>query len=222
MMKKILCIVLVCLVALSCSVVFFGRHSEKTVTPKPVFCVVIDAGHGGVDSGYVSKNGVRESDLNLKYALALGEHFSNANFSVVYTRTNGNGLYGLTTKGFKKRDMLARQRIIESANAHLVISVHMNTYSLSSRRGPQVFYQQNTSSEFAQSLQKSLNTFSGFSFSSLAGDYFICRCTSVASVIVECGFLSNPDDEILLQQDDYCRDLCWAIFRGALAFLSKN
>ena len=79
------------------------------------FTVVIDAGHGGIDGGVVSKSGVKESTLNLAYSKTLGELFKNAGFNVVYTRTTEDGLYGLPTNGFKRRDMQERKRIAEQA-----------------------------------------------------------------------------------------------------------
>ena len=101
------------------------------------FTVVIDAGHGGIDGGVVSANGVKESSLNLAYAKTLGQLFEQSGFNVVYTRTTEDGLYGLPTQGFKRRDMQARKNIVDKTCPNLVLSIHMNKFSAGYRSGRQ-------------------------------------------------------------------------------------
>lgn len=188
------------------------------------FTVVIDAGHGGIDGGVVGANGSKESDLNLLYAKELGAVFESCGFNVVQTRSNKNGLYGLPTKGFKMRDMEKRREIIENADADLVISVHMNRYSDSKRSGPQVFFQKGSDCGklLGESVQKSLNNFTGNKHQALSGDFYICRCTDVPSVIVECGFLSNPEEENLLNDKDYRADLMQKVYSGVMLYLYNS
>lgn len=183
------------------------------------YTFVIDAGHGGIDSGVVGASGVTESTLTLQYALELGAMLEDRAFCVVYTRTNSCGLYGNTSSGFKRRDMEARRDIILDADADIVISIHMNYYSDSSRSGPQVFYQEGCDSTLADSVQNALNSMTGNSHDALTGDYYICNCSSVPSIIVECGFLSNIDEEQLLLSDDYCYQLCYTIMCGVMMYL---
>lgn len=188
------------------------------------FVVVIDAGHGGIDGGVVGTNGTKESDLNLSYAKSLGQAFQQRGFSVVYTRKTEGGLYGLPTKGFKMRDMEKRKQIIAESNANLVLSIHMNKYTDSSRSGPQVFFQKGSvgGQTLAISIQNALNKFTGNSHSALAGDYYICRCANVPSVIVECGFLSNPTEAQQLLDDTYRNALVEEIFVGTMMYLYSN
>ncbi len=185
------------------------------------FTVVIDAGHGGIDGGVVSKSGVKESTLNLAYSKTLGELFKNAGFNVVYTRTTEDGLYGLPTNGFKRRDMQERKRIAEQAKPNILISVHMNKFSSSNRSGPQVFFQQGKTDgqTLAQSLQKVLNDSTGNAHSALAGDYYICRELNCPAVIVECGFLSNDEEAELLQTEDHRLKICELVFKGVMLYL---
>ena len=187
------------------------------------YTVVIDAGHGGVDGGVVA-NGVKESDLNLEYAKTLGEYFSERGFNVVYTRKSKEGLYGLATNGFKMRDMLKRKEIINTAQPNFVISVHMNRFSLSTRSGPQVFFQENSTSgmQLAESMQRVFNTFTGNRHEAIGGDFFICRESPSTAVIVECGFLSNPDEAARLQTEEYRNVLCAKIFEGLMLFLYEQ
>lgn len=186
------------------------------------YTVVIDAGHGGIDAGVTSANGVKESELNLKYSKTLGQYFADGGFNVKYTRTDNGGLYGLPTQGFKKRDMEARRQIIAASGADIVISVHMNKYpSDSSRSGPQVFYQSNDQDgkALADSIQLALNDMTGNSHEALSGDFYICRTSQMPAVIVECGFLSNPTDEQLLTSDEYREKLTMTIYRGVMLYL---
>lgn len=189
------------------------------------YVIVIDAGHGGVDGGVLgTSSGVKESDLNLIYAAELAEKFENAGFIVVMTRTDKSGLYGVATKGFKMRDMLKRKEIIEQAHPAIVVSIHMNKFRSSSRTGAQVFYQSGSDcgALLARNIQTALNAVLGKNYSSLGGDFFICRCGDCPSVIVECGFLSNKEEETLLQQDDYRSRLIDAIFEGIMLYFYRN
>lgn len=185
------------------------------------FTVVIDAGHGGIDGGVVSSSGVKESSLNLAYSKTLGELFKNAGFNVVQTRTTEDGLYGLPTNGFKRRDMQARKAVIEKAHPNLVISVHMNKFSASYRKGPQVFYQQGKEDgqTLARSLQQIFNDSTGNNHGAIAGDYYVCREVDCPAVIVECGFLSNDEEAALLQTDEHRQQICDLIFKGVMLYL---
>lgn len=183
------------------------------------YTFVIDAGHGGIDRGVTGVSGSVESVLTLQYALELGALLECRGFGVVYTRTTDSGLYGLPTSGFKRRDMEARRDIILESDADIVISIHMNWYSDSSRCGAQVFYQEGYDSTLADSVQNSINSLTGKSYSALSGDYYICSCTDIASIIVECGFLSNAEEEQLLLTDSYRAELMYAVMCGVLLYM---
>jgi N-acetylmuramoyl-L-alanine amidase len=191
--------------------------------------VILDAGHGGVDAGVIGKtSGVKESDLNLKIVTLLKGYFTGAGFTVILTRKTQAGLYGLPTKGFKMRDMQNRKRTIQNANADLVISIHQNFFSRSSSCGAIVFFNEasQTGKALATDIQTELNQLNA-SLSTgtkqnvaMRGDYFMLKCTTSPSVIVECGFLSNPTDEQLLISTSYQQQLANAIFLGTITFFS--
>ena len=186
------------------------------------YTIVIDAGHGGMDSGKVAMDGTKESDLNLKYAKTLGKMFDESGFNVVYTRTTQDGLYGLPTKGFKLRDMQARKKIVQNCSANLVISIHMNQFAGQlSRSGPQVFFQKDGAEgqKLAIALQQTFNAHTGNNHEAIAGDYYMCREMPCPSVIVECGFFSNADDLSNLKTDSYRETLCNLIFSGVMNYL---
>lgn len=188
------------------------------------FTVVLDAGHGGVDAGVLGvRTKVKESDLNLQLVRLLCERFSGAGFRAVLTRKTEGGLYGLPTAGYKRRDMAARKEVIEAAAPNIVLSVHQNFFPTdASRRGGQVFYRSGSAegAALAADIQQRLNALGGGDFSPLAGDYYILNCTGYLSVIVECAFLSNAEDEALLLQEEYRTRLADAVFAGVLAYLA--
>ncbi len=140
------------------------------------------------------------------------------------TRTTQGGLYGTSTKGFKMRDMKKRKEIIEKNNADMVISVHQNFCPIPSKRGGTVFFDKTSDcgKALADSIQSSLNSMSESvkKNEALAGDYYMLKCTQNPSVIVECGFLSNSDDDALLNSAEYQKSFAYAIFKGAVAYYS--
>lgn len=185
--------------------------------------VVIDAGHGGIDAGVRGvATSSKESDINLAISRQLKSYFIAAGFKVVMTRTNNGGLYGSSSSGFKKRDMQKRKEIIEECNADMVISVHQNFCPIPSRRGGTVFFDKNSESgkDLANCIQSSLNNMEECvsKNTALTGDYFMLKCTDSPSVIVECGFLSNSEDDKLLNDEDYQKKIAYAIFKGAVAY----
>ncbi len=214
------------LAAALCLFLCFGLSAVSAAKASPASrpVVVLDAGHGGIDPGVVGTDtGVRESELNLSVVKILEELFAEAGFCVVLTRTGAGGLYGLPVGSCKQRDMQARRRVIEEARPNLVLSIHQNTFPADrSRRGGQVFYRQGDAAArtLAEGIQRQLNALGGGSYAPLAGDYYVLNCTRYTSVIVECGFLSNPQEEALLCTEAYRRSLARAVFYGALAFFA--
>lgn len=200
---------------------------SRTAAEAQRLTVVLDAGHGGVDGGVVGiESGIKESDINLAVTFLLQERFEEVGFNVVLTRKTEGGLYGAATMGYKKRDMKKRAEIINSSSPTLVISVHQNFFSARSRRGAQVFFRENfpQSVALAGCIQNSLNSMPECvkQLQSLKGDYFILNCNDYASVIVECGFLSNAEDEALLITKKYQKKIVEAIVSGSLNYLSSS
>lgn len=200
--------------------------SSKTIPRYPVY-IVIDAGHGGIDKGAegFSKK-VYESDINLDIALKLQIYLEKAEIGVVMTRKDKNGLYGSKEEGFKKRDMLKRREIILSSDAELVVSIHLNKYPTSSRKGAQVFYKQSSEMGMlaAKKIQQQLNTNINLdrAYPILKGDYYILNCSDIPSVIAECGFVSNPEEEQLLTTSEHQDKIAYNLFAGIMSYLSET
>ena len=212
-------------VALTFGVCFFALSRTAAQTSRLV--VVIDAGHGGIDGGVVGiETGKKESDINLSLSRILQTAFEDAGFYVIQTRPTEAGLYGTATNGYKKRDMQKRAEVIRESMPALVISVHQNFFSMRSRRGAQVFFRVDSipSRSLATHIQTSLNDMPECvkKTNALKGDYYVLNCSDFPSVIVECGFLSNAEDEKLLVTEDYQKKIATAILKGALAFLTTD
>ena len=210
-------------VVLVLCVVLFSGCGAKTANAEPPFVVVVDAGHGGVDGGVSGiSTKVKESELNLSVAKKLQTALQKEGFIVVMTRTTSDGLYDSVKKGFKREDMERRRQIAAEAKPDLLLSVHMNAFPGRSRRGGQVFYsaQSGEGKRLAECIQGELNELSDRRYAPLAGDYFMLECVSAPSCIVECGFLSNAEEEKLLISDEYQQKLAESIFSGVKRFLS--
>ena len=216
--KHTLCVILVSVI-LICSVVGVCYAVKATTSPKALYTIVIDAGHGGRDGGAVGSTGVTESELNLEFSLKLKEICEDYGFKVVLTRKDMNGLYSIFASNKKKSEMKKRQEIIEKAKPDVVVSIHMNSFS-SSSSGAQCFYANGNESgqALATSVQQALSTEIEHTGSTAkVGDFYVLNCTNYASVLVECGFLSNAEEAVRLQSDHHQRKLAVTIAAGYLA-----
>ena len=179
--------------------------------------VVVDAGHGGRDGGVVGRTtGVREADINLAIARNLRRFLETKGYNVVMTRTTPDGLYGMATRNRKLRDMETRRRIINGANPDLVVSIHQNSFPSPTVRGPQVFFAHSSENgeTIAQTMQSVLNSSLGSDRIPKRGDFFILECSPYPSLLIESGFLSNPEEERLLISAEYQEKVAFAIFTG--------
>ena len=192
-------------------------RTAATASPKPDFVVVIDAGHGGIDGGVSGKtSNARESELNLDIARKLKDRLENAGVKVVMTRKTEAGLYGIFSKGFKKRDMQKRMEIANNADPTIFVSIHLNYYSSPTRRGAQVFYKigDNESKNLAAKIQNSFNLLYNKNYSALSGDFYVLNESKSTAILCECGFLSNEEDEKLLLTDEYREKIAEKIYEG--------
>lgn len=227
--KRVLVIVLTllsCIVAFIICFNFIGITALSDASVNKIK-IVLDAGHGGIDGGVTGiTTGVKESDLNLKIVKKLEKLLVNSGFIVILTRSSDAGLYGVATGNLKRKDMLKRKEIIIEAKPDLVVSVHLNKFSVTTRRGAQVFFKDGNEKGYllATAIQSSFNSLkeSTREFSALKGDYYILNCSPYPSVIAECGFLSNPEEEALLVSDEYQNKISSALFEGITAFLMQS
>lgn len=205
----------------------FTYLDKKTSTiPKTGLTIVLDPGHGGIDGGSVGTNtSVKESDLNLDIALKTKSFLEKLGVSCILTRKDENGLYKIFGRGYKQEDMNARREIIEKADADGVISIHQNSFVESSARGINAYYAEGSEAgeTFARDVLSCLNLqVENVKTLPKVGDFYMVNCTTAPSILVECGYLSNPSDEALLISEAYQNKLAYAIACGVLKFFNIN
>lgn len=200
--------------------------SGSVVTSKEKPCVVIDAGHGGVDPGKVSTSGALEKDINLEIAMKLQQFLEQEDVEVVLTRDSDAGLYDENASNKKVQDMKRRVELIESTRPVVTVSIHQNSYHEEYVHGAQTFYYANSeqSQQLAEKIQQVLlNTVdkNNTRIAKANNNYYLLKKTSTPIVIVECGFLSNREEAQKLESDYYQEKVAWAIHMGILQYLNE-
>ena len=192
--------------------------------------IIIDAGHGGEDSGAVGVNGALEKDLNLAIAMLLGEELTARGYTVVYTRTEDKMLYSEdeNIKGMRKlSDLKNRCKIAEEHPGALLISVHMNSYGSAKYSGLQVYYTKDNekSNALAMKIQSAvrdrLQPENNRTVKSGEGLYLLEK-SPVTSVIVECGFLTNSAECEKLSEKEYQKQLSFAVLCGIIEYIEET
>lgn len=190
--------------------------------------IVIDAGHGGRDSGKISVDNVTyEKDINLAIAYKLKGYLEAEGITVIMTRESDDGLYVESDSNKKAADLRRRIEVIERAAPVLVVSIHQNSYHESYVRGAQTFYYTTSAEgrELAEIIQEQLclSLDPENERKAKANDsYYLLKKTSVPIVIVECGFLSNPEEAALLTSRDYQDRVAFQIHLGVMQYLNQN
>lgn len=191
--------------------------------------IVIDPGHGGVDPGAVSKNGVKEDEINLKIALNLKRLIEQSGGIVIMTREKDEGLYSdgaKTLREMKTEDLKKRKEIVDNSDADLFISIHLNSFIRPSYSGAQTFYQKGSveGEKLALTIQKELKNIlnkENRREPQQRQDVYLLKETKIPSVLVECGFLSNATEEQLLKDLMYQEKIAWAIYIGVMNYFSE-
>ena len=179
------------------------------------FLVVIDAGHGGMDGGAVGVLGTKESDLNLDVAKKLSEILRGKGIDTIMTREDDNGVV-LGDSWSKLGDMQARKKIIKESDADLFISIHMNHFTMEKVNGLRVFYSKDfeEAENLAGLIQNSVSKITGAKISNVkAADksLFLMKSPPMPAILIECGFISNKDEETKLKNPEYRAKIAWAI-----------
>lgn len=195
--------------------------AEDAMFPMMDATIVLDAGHGGWDPGKTGTTGANEKDLNLAVVEKLAEYLEQGGAEVILTRTGDDAL-----GSGKGTDMAERKKIANESGADILVSIHQNAFPSAKAKGAQVFYHNSSENGkvLAETVQESLRSRVDGSNHRQAKenkDYYILRTTEVPAVIVECGFLSNAEEERLLNDEEYQEKLAWAIYCGILDYFEK-
>ena len=191
---------------------------------EPAAILIIDPGHGGADGGASSAVGLRESEVNLDIARRLDQLMGFFGVPTVMTRESEEIEYSQeadTIRKKKNEDMRNRVKLINSIENGVLISIHQNTYPDPEPSGAQVlFARTRDSEEFAKNMQSLLisvlNPYSRRAAAPIPGRVFMMNNITVPAILIECAFLSNPDEERLLQTDEYRLKIAAVIAAGYL------
>ena len=188
-------------------------------------CIVIDAGHGGEDGGATSCTGKLESGYNLEISLRLNDLFHLLGYETYMIRTQDVSVYtkGETIAQKKVSDLKERVRICNEREGALLLSIHQNNFSDSQYSGAQVFYantdgSQALAKQMQQNMKSALNPGTKREAKKASNVYLMehIQCTGV---LVECGFLSNAQEEAKLRDAAYQKQLCCVIASTLSNFL---
>ncbi|MEI3265928.1 MAG: N-acetylmuramoyl-L-alanine amidase [Frisingicoccus sp.] len=188
----------------------------------------LQSAHGGNDPGGIGVSGVLEKDVNLSVALFLKANLESQGMEVIMTRDTDKALYSSESSTNKKKEDLAKRiEIITETNPDFVLCIHQNIFTDAKYSGAQVFYYQESeeSARLAACLQAQL----------IAGvdpdntrvpksnmNYYMLKNSPVPIVIVECGFLTNAEEEAKLGTEEYQRKLAWNIYLGTMQYLAAE
>ncbi len=205
-----------------------GEQEAVSIWKEADVCVVLDAGHGGRDPGKVGCNEILEKDINLQIAERIKMYLEKNDIRVVMTREEDEML-GNPGEGESKKmgDMRGRMAVIEENNPEIVVSIHQNSYPSPEVHGAQVFFYQGSAegSRLATFLQNSLVQLTDPDNKrkiKADSNYYLLKNISVPTVIVECGFLSNPAEAEKLTSPDYQDRVAWAVHMGILQYLTEG
>ncbi len=192
--------------------------------------IVLDAGHGGLDSGAVGVNGTLEKDVNLSIVRILRDMLELSGFDVVLTRSEDISIYDAGVEGIRNQklsDMDNRLEIVQSYPDSIFLCIHQNNYTDPQYFGGQMFYNNNNPNNrtLAQIMQ---NKFAELQPGNdreikLSGDeLFLLKSNQNPSLMIECGFLSNPDEEARLSTWEYQQQVAFTIFGGVMEYIDAT
>jgi N-acetylmuramoyl-L-alanine amidase len=189
--------------------------------------IVADAGHGGIDPG-ANRPGIQEKDINLAVTLALRDVLAGQGAHVVLTRETDSELSGLCdnarVRGRYHRDLHARREMIREANADFFISIHANASPHARRRGIECYYAADSAEgkALALAIQEQLGAIAPVSQQARPAEFYVLRRSKVPAVLIEVGFITNPDERALLQSPEYQRRLAEAIAAGVAGYVPAS
>lgn len=217
----------VCFFLLFAAMLRQGAETVSSVqTLESEMRIVIDAGHGGIDGGTTSVSGILEKELNLEIAQRLEKLLLLLGKDVVMTRTTDDSVAteGDTIREQKRSDLRNRVTLVNESENTILVSIHQNHYPDARYAGPQVFYADDeTSRAFAQKLQISMNTALGTRRECKKADgVYLMSNINCPGILVECGFLSNYEEDAKLQTPEHQTKLCCLIAAALMEYVQNG
>ncbi|MCK8816472.1 N-acetylmuramoyl-L-alanine amidase [Natroniella sulfidigena] len=181
--------------------------------------IVIDAGHGGIDAG-ANTEGILEKDINLAIAKNLAAFLDRGSLEIIMTRKEDK-LYN----DDRNQDIINRTKITNESNADLLVSIHVNSFPSSTSFGGQTFYKPNSeeSKELASAIQEKLIEIQPENYRKIkSAPYYILRKSEIPAVIVEVGFISNPQDRERLTNPEEQQKIAQGIGEGIINYFNQK
>lgn len=202
------------------------QTAETVALPVTNKVIVIDAGHGVPDEGAESSTGTTEAETNLKIALKVQNLLEQSGSTVILTRSDENAIYDIDSNTLREKkisDIHNRVKIGNESSAEIFVSIHLNKIPQQQYYGWQTFYKPNDekSIKLAKSIQTNLNESiqkENKRVPMKLDTVYIMKHVEIPITIVECGFLSNPEEEQLLLTDEYQDKLAWGIYNGIIDY----
>ena len=221
------CLLLVCFYLLSRQAAVISVNQTESTNKEAGPLILVDAGHGGTDPGMIGVGGLEEKGINLSVSLLLRDTLEKSGYSVIMTREEDKGLYDSSAANKKAQDMQRRVTMIQEYAPVLSVSIHQNSYQDSGVHGPQVFYYEGSveGKKLAEAVQSSLNhQLEVDRPRDVKGNasYYLLKRSSGTLVIVECGFLTNPEEAQKLQKKEYQQKVAAAVSEGIRTYLNAQ
>ena len=206
-----------------------GENIQTTATPASGKTIIIDAGHGTPDEGAQSSSGTTEAQTNLKIALKLQNLLEQNGSKVILTRSDENGIYDIdknTLREMKVSDIKNRVKIGNESSADICVSIHLNKGDNSQYTGWQTFYKKSDDSgkrlavDIQEELRNSIQEENKRTAHEISNIYLVDH-VEIPITIVECGFLSNPQEANKLLTDEYQNKVAWGIFSGIQLYFNE-
>lgn len=218
-------LLLVCFLLLSRQAAQVSGNTKSQGNNREV--IAVDPGHGGGDPGMIGVDNLKEKGINLEIARKLERVLTEKGYRVVMTRKEDQGLYDPSALNKKAQDMQRRITLLEEVSPVLTVSIHQNSYSDPSVRGPQVFYYESSQEgkKLAQAVQEEMNQkLLPQRPRQIKGNtsYYLLKRSKGTLVIVECGFLTNPEEAELLQKEEYQQKVAGAVADGIESYLNSR
>lgn len=210
--------------------IYWGSEAVTTISqrilPDRGVCIIVDAGHGGEDGGATSCSGVLESQFNLEIALRLNDLLQFMGYDTKMVRATDAAVHteGETIAARKRSDLNNRVRLVNGTENALLLSIHQNTFPDGRYCGPQVFFAMG-SEQMAKVFQMTLNRTlcpNSSRQAKPAKGVFLMEHIRAPGILIECGFLSNPQEEAKLRNPSYQQKLCCVITSALAEYLSNT
>jgi len=214
------------------SIIYLTNYNiSKTTINMPVTnkVIVLDAGHGGIDPGALGKSTL-EKDINLKISLKIRTLLEESGALVILTREKDESLYIEDgKKSIRQRyneNLKNRKKLIKESKADIFVSIHLNSFTDPKYYGAHVLYPKNDEygkqlATFIQEEMRRVIDKDNNRKAKVRSDLYLFKENGVASTLIECGFLSNLNEENLLKSDEYQDKIAWSIYAGIQKYFNS-